>query len=101
MRLWLDDIRDPKDFGCAGWAWAKTAEEAIALLQISNVTIASFDHDLGYLSEDEELTGYDVICWLEANPEFWPPDGVNVHSSNPVGAARMRQVIDRHYRPHE
>ena len=41
-------------------------------------------------------TGYDVVCWMEAN-DVWPRDGVKVHSLNPSGAARMRQVIERAY----
>lgn len=97
MKLWLDDVRDPKNFGCKDWHWAKTVEEAVSAFRTGTVTEASLDHDLGQLSEEDELTGYDVVCWLEANPEFWPPDGVKVHSSNPPGAARMQQVINKHY----
>ena len=29
MKLWLDDVRKPPE----GWAWAKTADEAIELLE--------------------------------------------------------------------
>jgi hypothetical protein len=99
IELWLDDCRDPTFFGHSGWFWVTTAAEAINVLSTGRVTIASFDHDLGFLEDGEdEESGYDVICWLESNPEFWPPEGVSVHSSNPVGAARMQQVIDRHYK---
>lgn len=79
----------------------KTAEEAIALLATGEVTEASLDHDLsieatlGTPAPDEQ-TGYTVVCWLEKHG-WWPRDGVRVHSMNPVGAARMRQVIERHY----
>lgn len=81
----------------------KTADEAIAALKTGKYDLASLDHDLseaatmGCASESEK-TGYTVVCWLEANPEFWPTDGVYVHSMNPVGATRMRQVIHTHYR---
>jgi hypothetical protein len=27
----------------------------------------------------------------------WPPDGVGVHSMNPVGRKRMEAVIERQY----
>ena len=53
---------------------------------------------LGQVHEDGFKSGYDVVCWLEQHPEFWPLKGVRVHSANPAGAARMRQVINRHYR---
>jgi hypothetical protein len=107
MRLWLDDIREPWKHGCVGWDWAKTAEEAIAFLRTGTVTIASLDHDLtpeqtlggiyGVIKTDGQKSGYDVVVWLEEHPEFWPADGVRVHSMNPAGRKRMLQVIERHY----
>jgi hypothetical protein len=101
MILWLDDIREPWRHGFLNCEWAKTADEAIALLQTGKVTFASLDHDL---SIDDtmgmpkgEKTGYSVICWMEKN-NVWPQDGVRVHSMNPVGRQKMQFVIDRHYR---
>lgn len=41
-------------------------------------------------------TGYDLVCWMEQTGH-WPRQKPLVHSANPVGAARMRQAIDRHY----
>ena len=78
MNLWLDDVRDPSKHGAIGWQWAKTASAAISLLRTGRVERASLDHDL---SEEQypwnsELpprgaeTGYDVVCWLEENPQF-------------------------------
>jgi hypothetical protein len=107
MKLWLDDLREPWRFGCVGWEWAKTAEDAIKLLRSGLVTEASLDHDLtpeqtmggvlGEIREDGQKSGYDVVVWLEEHPEFWPKDGVKVHSMNVVGKKRMQQVIERHY----
>lgn len=102
MKLWLDDIRSPERFGCIGWTWVKTADEAIALLVTGEVTEASLDHDLtveatlGSPAPDER-TGYTVVCWMEEHG-VWPCDGVVVHSLNPAGKARMQMAIDRHYR---
>lgn len=107
-KLWLDDIRDPSNFGCDGWHWCKTAEEAIFLFRTGTIEEASLDHDLteeqmvmgGFIGEIYEYghkSGYDVVCWLEQHPEFWPDRVVKVHSANPAGAARMRQVIEKHY----
>lgn len=103
-KLWLDDVREPWKFGALGWTWATTAEEAIAYLKTGQVTQASLDHDLapdhypwtGVPLEQCKGTGYDVVCWMEEN-NVWPVDGTSVHSMNPVGKARMLQVIQRHY----
>lgn len=105
MKLWLDDVRQPWKFGCIGWEWAKTADEAIALLKTGAVTQASLDHDLAPEhypfaevpeAEYKEKTGYTVVLWMEEN-NVWPVDGVTVHSMNPVGRTRMMVVICAHY----
>ena len=107
IRLWLDDIRVPDLFGYFGWTWAKTAESAIVYLKTGHVVQASLDHDLsfeqtkggalGRIHEDGIKSGYDVILWLETHPNFWPPEGVRVHSSSRAGKARMEAVIKKHY----
>lgn len=102
MTLWLDNIREPWKHGYVGCEWAKTADEAIALLKTGRITFASLDHDLSETATmgtptKGEKTGYTVVCWLEEHPEFWPEKGVKVHSMNPVGARRMREVIEAHY----
>lgn len=101
MKLWLDDIRDPAMYGAPDFVWAKDYHEAVGYLKSGNVTFASLDHDLDIYSmtgygEPGELTGYDVICWMENNG-VWPEDGVVVHSMNPSGRARMEQAIRKHY----
>lgn len=98
IRLWLDDVRNPARFGRIGWTWAKTYEEAVALLETGKVIEASLDHDLTIQQtigeHDGERTGYDVVLWMEEHG-VWPPEGCHVHSMNPSGAARMRQAIER------
>jgi hypothetical protein len=106
--MWLDDIRDPKNHGCADWTWVKTAHGAIQLLLTGDVTVASLDHDLGVAQSmygamgqigppHDTGSGYDVVLFLEEHPEYWPPEGTYVHSANPAGRARMEQVVLRHY----
>lgn len=101
MRLWLDDIREPWRHGCLGWHWVKSAQEAIEVLKTGRVEEASLDHDLSELrtlgQDDGSATGYDVVCWMEAN-NVWPSLGTRVHSLNPVGRQRMEEVIERAYR---
>lgn len=106
MKLWLDNVREPWRFGHLGWEWVKTAQEAIDLLKTGKVVEASLDHDLApehypWANRGNEAplgngSGYDVVCWMEEN-NVWPPKGTKVHSMNPAGAFRMRQVIDKHY----
>lgn len=101
MKLWLDDVRDPAEHGAAGYVWVKTAAEAVAVLSRGGVRFASLDHDLPVATTLGSLgplgeTGYAVVLWMEQN-DAWPPDGVRVHSMNPVGRARMLQAVQRHY----
>jgi hypothetical protein len=103
--LWLDDVREPWKHGYINAEWVKTAAAAIEALKTGKYDFASLDHDLAeehYPWNCSDITattgtGYDVVCWLEQNPEFWPKHGVRVHSANPVGKARMWVPIDRHY----
>ena len=82
IRLFLDDIRDPKEYGVHNVTWVKTYKDAIKQLETGNVSWISFDHDLG-----AEKTGYDVAKYIEENvfngdlkcPEW------QIHSANPKG----------------
>lgn len=85
LGLWLDDLRSPPD----GWLHAATAKEAIKYLSTFEIETVSLDHDLGPASAG---TGYDVACWLEANPENLP-FRASCHSQNPVGARRIRAAL--------
>jgi hypothetical protein len=104
VKLWLDDVRNPLEYGFIDWVWAKTAEEAIAVLRTGLVKQASLDHDLAWehypwndaRGPHVEQTGYDVVCWMEQN-NIWPIDGIRVHSQNPVGSKKMRDVCRKHY----
>lgn len=89
IKLWLDDVREAPE----GWKWVKTADEAIEVLQTSQVTEISLDHDLG----ENVPTGYMVALWIEEESfEGWvhPPLKWTVHSANPVGRRKMRQALE-------
>jgi hypothetical protein len=93
VKVWLDDVREAP----AGWVRVKTPEETIELLRSGEVAELSLDHDLGLDTEDAELTGYDVLLWLERQvaEERWsfPPPSIRVHSANPIGRSRMERAI--------
>lgn len=117
VNLWLDDIRPAPD----GWLHVRTVAEAKEVLSDPQIRVIawSLDHDLGACevclegkSAEEWLeaakyqsmpncshygTGYDLICWLEENPQYWPKKVPSVHSANPVGRDRMKVVIRKHY----
>lgn len=117
--LYIKANRQLQSYGNHGWTWAKTYDETIDLLKTGEVKFASLDHDIGACQDctnnlrhigdmktpettffntcNHAKTGYDVVCWMEEN-NVWPEEGVQVHSQNPVGRARMQQVIDKHYR---
>lgn len=87
-KLFLDDVRDPPD---DSWTVVRTAKECIFLLENLNFEVLSLDHDLG----EDMPTGYDVAVWIEervALMAYQAPE-IRVHSANPVGVKRIRQVI--------
>ena len=120
INLWLDDWRPAPP----GYTHVLTVQAAIELLKTGKVRRASLDHDLGAcdrcmkgMTFDEWLrkeipargyvngphcehfgTGYTLVCWMEETG-IWPTEKPVVHSANPVGAKRMRQVIDAKWRP--
>ena len=64
MKVFLDDIRKPKDiYESDDWITVKTAWDAIKLLATNVVKEISLDHDLG--DDVTNGTGYDVISWIE------------------------------------
>ena len=90
----MDDIRhDPQRYEDENEVWIiqRKAEDVIRLLKKGVVNDLSLDHDMG----PGELTGYELLCWMEKN-NIWPRGNVYVHSANPSGADKMRAVINRY-----
>ena len=107
IRLFLDDVRDPPADGRGPWTVARTVAEARCYLLGGLVEEASLDHDLGQCPAcaggergtcPHTETGYDLVKWM-AETGRWPMTRPLVHSANPVGAAAMRQAIDRYWTP--
>lgn len=95
--IWLDDMRDPKDYGCAGAIWFKTSQELLASRYLCEVQKGyrfvsewHFDNDLGLESDQD---GYDVFVRLEELLIFGKPCFGNpvifVHTSNPAAAQKF------------
>ena len=99
--LWLDDVRPCPYWG--NWTVALNYDQAVAVLSKYTVEQASLDHDLSFehyqsdnVSGYTEKTGYDLVCWMEAE-NIWPTVPPVVHSFNPIGAQRMATVLAQHY----
>jgi CheY-like chemotaxis protein len=92
-KLYLDDLRDtPK-----GWDRVHTAQECVEALATQQYDTVSLDHDLG----ENQLTGYDVLAWLEEtvqqHKDFRIPT-IFIHTDNPVGRIRMVQALQSIWR---
>lgn len=103
MNLWLDDVREPHQYGRLGWTWAKTGDEVLALLAGNLVQVAALDHDLApehypgleYLkAENPTLSGTEVAKAI-VRDSLWPQQELIVHSLNPLGAKRMMKIFLR------
>jgi len=83
------------------WFVVRTYARCIEMLQQEAIGILSLDHDIADYSPEKgcEVTGYDVLCWLEEQLDrdinFPIPNDIRVHSANPVGRKRMASVIER------
>ena len=88
MKLFVDDQAEP--IAAKDIIIAKSSVEAILDLIEGGITRISLDHDLG--GED---TGMKVIEWLEEHMEYWPRDGIKVHSMNGPGRQRLELAIKR------
>ncbi len=88
MKIWLDDLRPAENID---YVVCATAEQAIALINLGDVTFISFDHDLG-----EGLTGYDVAKFIEegAHTGSIRPIFYKIHSANPVGRKNIEFAMN-------
>jgi len=88
MKLYLDDIRNPKT---DGWVIVRSYEEFVNFITEHGLpNTMSLDHDLGGIS-----SGYDCVKWLvyEKRLDIREVD-INVHSANPVGRENMEKLIE-------
>lgn len=91
--LLIDDLREiAADRVCRNY------DDAIkALTEEGPFGLCLLDHDLASFDENgHEKTGYDILCFLEANPQYLP-DQIMLVTANPVGRQKMKVVIDRLY----
>ena len=96
MKLYIDDIRNPKS---EGWVIVRSSVDAIQFLRnIGCPEYISFDHDLG--GED---TAMKVVKWMVEqdldNPGFIPWNfEFNVHSANICGKQNIEGYLNAYMR---
>lgn len=87
--LLIDDMRD-----IDADVVARTFDAGIEALRTQKFDVLYLDHDLG--DPDPNKTGYGVMKFLEENVDRLPGKIVLV-TSNPVGRANMKVVVDKLY----
>jgi hypothetical protein len=115
LRLYLDDIRTPKD---PEWIVARNYDEFVAQIKLHGLgsfEVISLDHDLGegamveyytnvknnYMldyNNIKERTGMDCCHYLvsESMNEKIPLPQVYIHSANPIGSGNMMGYINNY-----
>jgi NAD+-processing family protein with receiver domain len=93
-KLWVDDSRSKPD---ASWDHAVSFHSAICMLETGVYTTLALDHDLGSIYGLREMTGYDIISWLEQRQRdgFFVPTDITCQSSNPEGKRAILVVAAR------
>ena len=96
VTIYLDDERELPDHFPKDTIVCRNYFEAVKAVRDANYDIdkVSFDHDLGA----DRNSGYDFACLLEEwvyNGVITKPFKMRVHSQNPVGAARIKQVCQQ------
>lgn len=116
MRLYLDDVRTPKD---TDWEVVRSYDEFTAHVRLhglENYELMSLDHDLGDTAMDEyynnvhpnytldysnikEKTGMDCAKFLVAQSmtKGIPLPAIYVHSANPIGSANIMGYINNYF----
>jgi hypothetical protein len=115
LKLYLDDIRTPKD---PDWIVARNYEEFVAQIKLHGLgsfEVISLDHDLGdgamaeyytnvknnYMldyNNIKERTGMDCCRYLvaESMNQKIPLPQIYVHSANPIGSGNMTGYINNY-----
>jgi CheY-like chemotaxis protein len=74
---------------------ARNYNDAIEALQMSSCwDLVMLDHDLGDFEDGKERTGYDILCWLEQNPEYIPKE-ILIITDNASAYMKMKKVADK------
>lgn len=100
MRMFLDDIREPKNNYDV---IVRNYDEAINFVKQKGIpSFISFDHDLGCDEKGKVLkSGYDFAKWLvdmdiENIYKFPNNFSFEVHSANPIGRNNINSILNNY-----
>ena len=100
MKMFLDDIREPKNNYDV---IVRSFEEAINFVKENGIpTYISFDHDLGCDEIGNILkSGYDFAKWLvdmdiENIHKFPNNFTFDIHSANPIGKNNIKSILNNY-----
>lgn len=87
MKLWIDDIRPAPD----GFIWCKSVNQAKA-------AITAYEHQYScdniFINLDNDAADYcKILDWLEEKNIVDTGYFFKIHSQNPVGVMRMKDII--------
>ncbi len=97
MRMYIDDIRNPKH---TYDIISRSSDNAIHFMFHEGCpNFISFDHDLGIDEEGNDDTAMIVVKWMVNKdldtPGWIPKDfNFNVHSANPIGTANITGYLN-------
>ena len=100
MKLYLDDIRTPKD---DDFIIVRSFQEAVKFVQQNGIpNYISFDHDLGCDEIGNILkSGYDFAKWLvdmdiENIHKFPNNFTFDIHRANPIGKNNIKSILNNY-----
>jgi hypothetical protein len=86
MKLFVDDVRAAP----AGWALARTVEEARNILERGGVEEVSLDY---YIGNGEAETFLPLARFIAQMPSARRPRRVRLHTASDPGAARLARAL--------
>lgn len=97
LKLWVDDIRDAPD---DSWTVARTVNSAINALSRFDFTEISLDHDISHQIVMGEMSRpyrcdecFCAVARYIAVTSRLPSPKITLHTSNPVGADDMANIL--------
>ena len=90
MKLWIDQIRSPKEHGMPDAVWCKNLKEALQHLLKKEVTFLSLAQD-----SESELDGYEVASVIErlVRDGHIPMPGWEIHSASPEWKSAISKIM--------
>lgn len=94
-KMFIDDERFPPDDGTQ-WVIVRSSLEAADFVEANGFpNFISWDHDLGGDDTSVVFLNWMINYFLDGNaPMDQFPTAYYIHSQNPIGAARIRGILD-------